>query len=428
MSTGQPPLRILIVSHGHPCLSIGGGENAAYNLFQELGNRPDCKSLFLARHFADPPHVGTHFENYSADGREILFYPGQLDHFLFSQLNSRVVLQEFRALLENFKPDIVHFHHYVHLGLEFFREIRRYSARVSIVLTLHEYLAMCHHNGQMVTTRNHSLCEDAFPARCSRCFPEISGADFKLRELFIKSFFRLVDCFVAPSHFLIERYTHWGLPKEKTTFIENGQAQTDSLPPRPLRPGEQRSRLAYFGQINPYKGITVLLKALALLPDRVRHDISLSIHGVNLESQETAFREHVAEALKRTEGAARYYGPYTQAELPRLMADTDWVVVPSTWWENSPLVIQEAFKYGRPVICSDRGGMAEKVQPYESGLHFRLGDAPDLADRLIEAITTPGLWEQLRKGIPTPPAISATCNAHLSIYRELVSRTRTLAR
>ena len=43
------------------------------------------------------------------------------------------------------------------------------------------------------------------------------------------------------------------------------------------------------------------------------------------------------------------------------MASVDWVVVPSIWWENSPLVIQEAFGYGRPVICSDIGGMAEKV-------------------------------------------------------------------
>ena len=56
------------------------------------------------------------------------------------------------------------------------------------------------------------------------------------------------------------------------------------------------------------------------------------------------------------------------------MAEIDWVVVPSIWWENSPLVIQEAFLHGRPVICSDIGGMAEKVEHEVNGLHFRVGD------------------------------------------------------
>ena len=43
------------------------------------------------------------------------------------------------------------------------------------------------------------------------------------------------------------------------------------------------------------------------------------------------------------------------------MARMDWVVVPSIWWETGPLVVMEAFQYGRPVICSDIGGMSEKV-------------------------------------------------------------------
>ena len=62
------------------------------------------------------------------------------------------------------------------------------------------------------------------------------------------------------------------------------------------------------------------------------------------------------------------------------MAETDWVVVPSRWWENSPLVIQEAFMHGRPVICSGIGGMAEHVQDRVSGLHFEVGDDQSLAD------------------------------------------------
>ena len=63
------------------------------------------------------------------------------------------------------------------------------------------------------------------------------------------------------------------------------------------------------------------------------------------------------------------------------MARIDWVVVPSIWWENGPLVILEAFQHGRPVICSDIGGMSEKVTDGVNGLHFRRGDPRDLARR-----------------------------------------------
>ena len=64
------------------------------------------------------------------------------------------------------------------------------------------------------------------------------------------------------------------------------------------------------------------------------------------------------------------------------MATVDWIVMPSIWWENSPVVIQEASCIGRPPIVSDIGGMAEKVRDGVDGLHFRAGSPEDLADRL----------------------------------------------
>ena len=99
------------------------------------------------------------------------------------------------------------------------------------------------------------------------------------------------------------------------------------------------------------------------------------------------------------------------------MGACDWVVVPSIWWENSPLVIQEAFARGRPVICSDVGGMAEKVADGVDGLHFERGNPASLADTIERAITTPGLWDRLRAGITPPPPMGTT--------RSSPRRTRT---
>src|ERR1044071_6965300 len=106
------------------------------------------------------------------------------------------------------------------------------------------------------------------------------------------------------------------------------------------------------------------------------------------------------------------------------MANFDWVVVPSIWWENSPLVIQEAFQHGRPVICSDIGGMAEKVTHGVNGLHFRRGDAHSLAAAMRRAVDTPGVCEKLRSGTPhvqpTPEHV-ACLSRH---YRALLDRRR----
>jgi glycosyltransferase involved in cell wall biosynthesis len=91
------------------------------------------------------------------------------------------------------------------------------------------------------------------------------------------------------------------------------------------------------------------------------------------------------------------------------MAECDYVVVPSKWWENSPVVIQEAYSNGVPVICTGIGGMAEKVRNGVSGLHFRLGDPVDLL-RAIRAAANPQQAAALAGGIP--PVTSAVDMAH----------------
>jgi len=116
-------------------------------------------------------------------------------------------------------------------------------------------------------------------------------------------------------------------------------------------------------------------------------------------------------------------GKYAHDQLPTLLANVDWVVVPSIWWENSPLVIQEAFMHGRPVICSDIGGMAEKVTDGVDGLHFRSGDPASLAGAIDRAAVTPGLWEALARGIRPIYDIAEQVGVMESLYASLLERS-----
>jgi glycosyltransferase involved in cell wall biosynthesis len=105
------------------------------------------------------------------------------------------------------------------------------------------------------------------------------------------------------------------------------------------------------------------------------------------------------------------------------MASIDWVVVPSAWWENSPLVIQEAFQNGRPVICSDVGGMAEKVTNGVDGLHFRVADPQSLAETIRRAAGSPDLWRKLRDEVPDIYDVRDHIAVLTGMYQELLARS-----
>jgi alpha-glucosidase len=55
-------------------------------------------------------------------------------------------------------------------------------------------------------------------------------------------------------------------------------------------------------------------------------------------------------------------GSFPPEQLTEILAKTDLLVVPSLWFENSPLTVHEASLAGIPVVTSDRGGLAEYVK------------------------------------------------------------------
>lgn len=408
--------RVLIVAHGHPSSSKGGAEIVAKTLFDEY-RRLGLDATLLARSEL-PAHGGSVFSRCGSD-RELLFHTQMDDYFNFRCAEPRHVWTDFRDLLIRLRPSVVHFHHYLHLGLELIHEVRRTLPDARIVLTLHEYLLLCHHNGQMVKTGTLELCYRATPDACASCFPERSAGDFFLRERYIKSILEDVDLFIAPSRFLADRYVGWGIEPERISVIENGQVDPRVLPPRSLAEGETRGRFGYFGRINNYKGTLLLLEAFRRLAPLERERVHLDIYGAGLSTQHEHFQELFETALGAVKDCAEYHGPYEPAQLPNLMSEVDWVVVPSMWWENSPLVIQEALCHGRPVICSDIGGMAEKVRDGADGYHFQAGNAGSLREVISRVSSDEKSFDQLLQRMRTPPDIRETARRQLELYREI---------
>jgi glycosyltransferase involved in cell wall biosynthesis len=399
--------RIAVVAHAHPSVSKGGSEIAAHTLYRGLLDLGHDAVLIAAC-----PEASRGRLQFDTPGeRALIFAPERNDAFY--NPGTPGLARRLVAMLRAEDIGRVSFHHHLNIGLAGLQMVSRMSGLRSL-LTLHEYTAICQRDGQMVTRPGQALCHAASAEACGGCFPEYELAQFALRRDRYLGAFGRIGHFVAPSRFLMERYIAWGLPPERISVIENGLPGGAGTAPAAVRPsGDAPWVFGYFGQLNPYKGIDVLLRAAELIAARpaLAARLSLRIHGT-VVGQPAAFRERLEAAVARYPFLS-FAGPYQNRAVRPLMAACDYVLVPSTWWENSPVVIQEAFAAGRPVICSGIGGMAEKVQDGVSGLHVRVGDPVDLV-AVMQRAMDPALAATLAAGLPRPIDGAAMARQYLA--------------
>jgi glycosyltransferase involved in cell wall biosynthesis len=412
------PERILFVCHGHPELVPGGTELVAHDLFRTIRDNGDAQTMFLGcvsrLHRATRPWVGFQAVGRSRD--ELLLWVGQFDRFMLGHNDTAPFAQSLTALLTSFKPDVVHFHHFALIGLESLALIRRILPSARIVATLHDYHPICANDGLMRTTAG-ALCHGASPDACHACLPDIAQHRFATRSLHMRNMLGLVDRFIAPSRFLKDRFVAWGIAPERIELIENAVPDASAPKKQADRP---RRTFGLFANVAPHKGTLLALQAIGRVAETVP-DATLRIHG-GMNFQDDTFRRDFETTLCETGDAATHCGPYRRDELPGLMADVDWVLVPSTWWENAPLAILEAFRNKRPVICSNIGGMAELVADGVNGLHFRAGDVASLARTMRRAVEEDGLWSRLASGIRPVPTLSDAAQRHMELYSALLER------
>ena len=389
--------RVAVLAHASPRYSFGGGEIAAQRECELL--REHGVETLLAGAISRPRNqFAPAIEMINAD--EAIFAVNDYD-IVHEIWRDNQGVRDLIDLVYRYEPDVVHFHHCWHIGLNTMVRMRQRMPGVRFVLTLHEMLAICINHGQMVRTTG-ELCHRYDRVACNGCFPDRSVQSVERRRRAYLSVFDLMNFYIYPSEFIRDRFESWGLDKSRGMVLENvldRRAET-SLIENPRENSEfELRKFAFFGQATGFKGINVLIKAAAAAKTRTS-DFVVYIYGATRERVEQFFPElkPTIEALGPT---ILFAGRYASADVYRLMSRCDWIVVPSIWWENSPVVIQEALAVNVPLIVSDIGGMAEKVRPNLDGLHFRAGDYVDLADKIVRGGTRKRAQE-IRKTMARP--------------------------
>jgi glycosyltransferase involved in cell wall biosynthesis len=415
-------MKVLIISLYHPELVRGGAQQVAYELFEGLRQVPGVEPVLLASIDQTTPALyksGARITGFDGRPGEFLFLSQEYD-YTWDKSASPLLSAAFTEFLELIQPDVVHFHHFLTFGIDYLSLTRRVLPNVRIVFTAHEFLTICPANGHMRRRTDGSLCARASAVRCHQCMPEHPPEHYFLREMWMKTHLDAVDVFTTPSRFMIRHYADWGLDPARFVHVTNGQL------PRPaaaagLAP-EQRNRFGFFGQLVDVKGLHVLLEAVTLLRAEGFTGFTVEVNGDNIQFASPARRAEIEaffaaeDALPPAERNVILNGSYHHDQLAARMARVDWVVVPSIWWEIFCLVVSEAWNFGRPVIVSNTGGLAERVADGVNGLLFELGDARALAATIRRACVEDGLWGQLAAGIIPPPSRGEMVAGFLAAY------------
>ena len=174
-------------------------------------------------------------------------------------------------------------------------------------------------------------------------------------------------------------------PHLPATDHQNHQAE------RPSVSAPAHCRLLFFGIVRPYKGLDVLLRALAGAPAHV----TLTVAGEFWDGTEQT--EKLIADLGLGDRVTLRPGYLPATAIPALFAAADALVMPyreATASQNALL----AFAHGVPVITTTAGALAEAVRDGVDGLTCAPNDAEDLLRALIQ-ISDPRTAQRLRSRV-----------------------------
>ena len=457
-------MKILIVVHSFLPRHVGGTEIHTDQLARRLAETGNDVAIFTREDV--PARTRPRMKSRKLAGRlwlHELFYsyfpvfPSGPSRFLRS-FNDRVVAREFSLLLDRFDPDIVHIQHLA--GLSLSPLLLALGRGIPVAATLNDFWFIC--PSIKMLSRSGKPCGGPEAGKaCAACagladrvpsalpvprFTALLNKPLqKYRFKHFTSALNLVDAIVTPSNFLGNMFSANGINREimrvipygisvprealsaegkpgqgksSDTEVSSGSMDPDGRPTAGGGPGAGDGFVfGYIGSIIPAKGVHLLVDAWE---EATRPGTELRIYG-DPEVDPGYFAD-----LTRKPGWRRidFRGPLPRKDLDAALGGINILAAPSLWYENSPLVIQEALSRGVPVIVPGHGGAAELAPEDRGGAHFAPGDARDLRRVMLRVSNDGNYYESLRLTVPDVAAAEKQASIIEDLYLEIIeSRT-----
>lgn len=344
--------------------------------------------------------------------------------------DNRLAAQYFGRLLDEFAPDAVHFFHFSRLGTGLIDECE--SRNIPACFTPTDFWVLC--TTAQLRLEDGRLCTgpSLFGGNCIKHLVETQSEKLKR----IISFFpiRSLDILArATSAKLLPNYPH-----SKEIIAVSGRLATNvkrlnrlrrilaptkqmrdllvqhgveptlitqssygiDIPPFAERYSPRDTsptfRIGFIGTLAMHKGCHILIDAFKRLT--VGRAI-LQIYGNTQD-----FPDYVKQLKLAAESATgiEFKGTFPNSEIGKVLAGLDVLVVPSLWYENTPLVLHSAAAARCPVIASDLPGISEVLHNEENGLLFEKGNDEALSRCLQRMMNDPELSETFRRNCHAP--------------------------
>lgn len=334
----------------------GGSETYIFELGKELVRQGHQVEYFGMEH--ENRIVGNHAESYT-QGMD--FHTGKLQKVLypFKIIYSREARKKIKAVLEDFKPDVVHLNNFnFQLTPSIIYEIKAH--KIPIVFTAHDPQLVCP-NHRMINGRTGQVCEKCLYGSSFNC-----TKDRCIHGSLVKSFlgtventlyrsaktYKNIDVIISPSEFIGHKLASSSILASKIKVLHNFIPDMENSVP------EKEEYVLYFGRYSEEKGLGTLIEVCKKLPE-----ITFVFAGKGELADQAAKVPNIKEI-----------GFLRGKALHDVIRKARFTVVPSECYENCPFSVMESQALGTPVIGADIGGIPELIREGESGEIFQSGN------------------------------------------------------
>jgi glycosyltransferase involved in cell wall biosynthesis len=295
------------------------------------------------------------------------------------------VLMEFRRVLNEWPPDIIH----VQQGHLWFNLAMPLLARGRLVLTIHDPR---HHLGDQ-------------------------GSQKTPQALYDFGFRQASEVIVHAEEMSKVVSSEIGIPNSRLTVIPHIYLGEDGEPNKPTN-GDP-SMILFFGRIWPYKGLEYLIRAEPLISAKVP-DVKIVIAGRGEDF------ERYRRMMSNPDRFVVYNDYVSNEDRKRLFAEAAVIVLPYLEATQSG-VVPLAYAFQKPVVATAVGGLPEMIEDGKTGYLVRPKDVEGLADAVLDLLLNPSrraeFGENGRKKLLdqcSPPVVAAQT---LAVYeRALANR------
>lgn len=449
-------MKILYTTHQFLPEYAAGTEILTYSTAREMKRRGHDVHVFTGYPLKGAPGKSNTFDRYECDGISVdrFFNDKSLAirprNPLEAEYNNLFVADYLRGRLREIKPDLVHFYHLQRLSASPIDVCREMG--IPSLFTATDFWMVCPTNQLFLP--DHSGCSGPDPGmvNCVRhlaaisqgekvrflldrvpdrlmalCIQGIRSAPFRpekgflplvsalaARPAFMAERLNRVDLVLTATRFMGETLSRHGLEKNRIRHLPFG-IDTSPIAKVSEKGVEQDLRIGFIGTLYHHKGAHVLLEALRSLPA----DAPLKVRIYGHPGQFPAYTR-MLHSLAGDDPRVAFCGTFPHPEIGAVLFDLDLLIIPSLWYENTPLILSFAQAARVPIVATDSEGMNEAISDNENGFLFPKGDAKGLAAILMRLCRDRSAVKRLSENARTPKPISAYGDELERIYDNVI--------